>query len=182
MQRQIKLLKVKHWNQASSKDLLWIANGGVWANYKVHYIRHFCLELVCINSDYFATVLWLAFITCCYAQGCESKLLGKMDFEVDGCVGEVGKHYGMGLWVGIQPLLGHCLPSFKVNTPDSSICRIMRFARLKPMQNFSLMPDAVTLFCPCAYAKTSSNRGSQLLLSKVLFSIVVLYIYGLQFC
>ncbi len=68
----------------------------------------------------------------------------------------------------------------KVNTPDSLICRIMRFARLKPMQNFSLMPEAINLFSPRAYATTSSNKGSQLLLSKVLFSIGVHYIYGLQ--
>ena len=77
-------------------------------------------------------------------------------------------------------ILAHYRSLFWVNTPDSSICRIMRFARLKPIKNLSLMPEAVNLFCPCAYAKTSSNNGSQLFLSKVLFSIVIYYIYGLQ--
>lgn len=118
-----------------------------------------------------------------FAATCRSTRVNscrKMGVETSGCVGEVGKYYGVSLWVGIQPLFGHCLPSFEVNTPDSSICWIMRFARLKPIQNFSLMPDAVTLFCLRAYSTTSSNSGSRLLLSKVLFSIVIYYIYGLQ--
>lgn len=34
-----------------------------------------------------------------------------MGFEVGGCVGEVGKRYGVGFGVGIQPLFGHSLPT-----------------------------------------------------------------------
>ena len=51
----------------------------------------------------------------------------------------------------------------------------MRLARLKPMLNFAHIAEGDSCFCPRAYATTSSNNGSQLPLSKVLFFIFLLY-------